>query len=278
MEERNVGRLRRILDLRRRVVGIRLLALQEDYEQTDLPELEGKGTLCRMYRLASEGQHFKAMGQHFLCSYSRYALGIPPRPEDGVLAGEGYILGGLYENRAVARQVMRNMRYSETENYGVELGPLEEMERADVVLLVVQAEQCMRIMQGYARKFGAPQSLCCYGNQAMCSDLTAKVLYSNDINLSLMCRGARLHAACDPGEMGVGIPAGKFAAVVDGVAETISPVSDNGVKQAILARFDDPADVGAEIVMDYNYSYALRRYDEKCARQKAKDEAAGAAR
>ena len=49
------------------------------------------------------------------------------------------------------------------------------------------------------------------------SDLVAKPFVRNDINVSLMCCGARTSTVSDEGELGIGMPVNMFEGVSEGI-------------------------------------------------------------
>ena len=60
----------------------------------------------------------------------------------------------LYEDAAIARQVQQDLCFVDQRIYGVMTGPLEEMEDADVVMLLCNGWQMMRLIQGYTWHHG----------------------------------------------------------------------------------------------------------------------------
>lgn len=142
------------------------------------------------------------------------------------------------------------------------MGPLQDMESADVVIIVTEAVNIMRILQGYAYKFGYPKHLRTIGNQAACSDLTAKPYFNNDLNISLMCEGARKYMKCSSGEMGVSMPINQFDDVVEGIVMTVNPVANKKEKDELLSRLHSEEELGIVIDKDTDYGKCLKEYDD----------------
>lgn len=155
---------------------------------------------------------------------------------------------------------------------GVEMGPLQDMESADVVIIVTEAVNIMRILQGYAYKFGYPKHLRTIGNQAACSDLTAKPYFNNDLNISLMCEGARKYMKCSSGEMGVSMPINQFDDVVEGIVMTVNPVANKKEKDELLSRLHSEEELGIVIDKDTDYGKCLKEYDDFVQRIKYEQE------
>ena len=270
MENENVFKLRRALRLERRVVGVHFLAYRQEYDTSLHEPMQGKRSFCGMVHLASNGEKIKVNGKNFACLGGAQSLGILDEPE-ATMSGRLYRECGLYGSHAIARQVNDSMQHIKHKIYGVEVGPLEEMEKADTVIILGSARQMMRIMQGYSNKFGVARHLSTVGNQAMCSDLVAKPFSNNDINLSLMCVGAHGNTRCSDGEMGIGFPIQYMHPLTDGVLLTLNLVEYNEEKKRILEGLDDPMGLGMPIEMNVSYGQNAARYREYCNEMEMKE-------
>ena len=76
----------------------------------------------------------------------------------------------------------------------------------DVVQIISNPYNYMRIVQGYAYYNGEPKSISILGNQAVCHKCTACPYVLKDINISLICIGTRHRAGLRDEDMLVGIP------------------------------------------------------------------------
>lgn len=264
MKDYNIDRLEKMLGLKGNIVGVKFIPYKAEYEALDdVPQLTKRVTYCNMVKRARDGAVFKAKKDNFFCVYSAFALGIE-EPGTSVTSGRNFLASKLYETNAVSRRAYESMDYLHQDIYGVVVGALKELKDADVVIIVCTAQQVMRIMQGYAYKYGMPRSLRSFGNQAMCSDLTSKPFFSNDINVSFMCKGARMYMQCDDGELGIGLPVGLFDSIAEGVLMTLNPVCTPGQKRAILERLSDTpeAELGISIDMEADYGRYLDEYEK----------------
>lgn len=232
-----------------------------------------------------DGKHFKVDKNLVTCDYARAAIGIE-KADISMREGRSFDHCGLAETRTIGKNIADAMMYIEQDIYGVELGPLEEMQHADIVIMVACAQTVMRIFQAYAYKYGSPKNLSFYSNQAMCSDMTSKVFHTNDINMSLMCNGTRRYGKFDDGELAVALPINMFDTLADGIIETLNAVQSGPEKKRIietLAHSQMPAceekarinykpdhtgtsgkknSLGLEIDMHYNYGKGLLEYDK----------------
>lgn len=261
MKNKNVSRLKSALSLNREIVGVKFIDYKEDFDSLDVEMPDKKGPFCYLVREAMEGNVLKIDDSIITCDYSKYALGII-KPDSAIKEGRSFCHGGLYESNSIAKDIVDSMCYSEYKIHGVLLGPLRLMEDADIVIIVDYAETMMRVMQSYAYKYGNPENLSFFGNQAMCADLVAKPYKNNDINMSLMCKGMRSYGRFDKGELGVGLPISMFDSLADGAVKTINPVNTAKEKKDILDSKPDDLDLGVDIDYDESYGIRLKEYDE----------------
>ena len=169
MKNRDVNRMCKALRLNRNIVGVKFLYFEHEYNNLDLNDYGKKTSYCMMVKHAMDGNHFKATLKHFACRCAVEALGLEEEME-GVVSGQRYYSLNLYESRAVAKAVTRDISRIKQKIYGIEIGPLEQLEDADVVMLMVNAYQLMRVVQGYTYKWGIPKNLYMAGNQGVCAE------------------------------------------------------------------------------------------------------------
>lgn len=252
MENLNVSKLEKSLGLKRHVIGVQFVYFKSEYEALDIPDYNKKTSFCMMVKAAMDGDVFKASANNFGCKCAIEALGIEEEMEC-VESGQRYFSIGLYESRAVAKAVTKMICRIKQHAFGVVLGPLENMEKADVVIFMTNAYQLMRVVQGYSYKFGTPQNITMAGNQGVCADLCAAPFEKNDMNFSVLCAGTRKMCKWGVEEMGVGVPIQMFAPLVDGVINTLNYIEYPEHKKEIRIRLDSPDELG--IVIDDNLHY-----------------------
>lgn len=274
MKQYNIRRMKKILDLEEEIVGVKFIRYKKEYDELNyIDELGKKVTYCNMIRRAMDGTLFKVNKTHFFCNYGAYALGIK-KPDISVASGQSYSECQLYETVSVSRKAVESMRYLNHDIYGVLIGPLKDIKEADVVIIIGNTYQTMRIMQGYAYKNGMPQNIRSFGNQAMCSDITSKPFYENDINVSFLCAGARMYGRYTESQLGIGMPIGLFDTVVEGVVMTFNPVARPREKKALEERLEGSAmeELGIEIDMNADYGCFISKYDEYVKKVKMNNE------
>lgn len=252
MKNVDVNRMSKALRLKRRVVGVRFLYFQHEYDRLDISEYGRKTSYCMMVKHAMDGNHFKAKLEHFACRCAIEALGLEEEME-GVVSGQRYYSLNLYESRAVAKDVTRDISRIKQNIWGIEIGPLEELEDADVVMFMVNAYQLMRVVQGYTYKWGIPKNLYMAGNQGVCADLTAGPFEKNDLNFSVLCAGTRKMCSWGDDEIGVGLPIQKFEPLTEGVIQTMNYIDYPTQKNEIRASLTEENELG--LIVDDNLHY-----------------------
>ena len=205
-----------------------------------------------MVRKAMDGGHFKASADHFGCRCALEALGLDEEMEC-VESGERYYSIKLYESRAVAKAVTRDISRIRQRIYGIEIGPLELLGDADVAVFIVNAYQLMRVVEGYSYKYGIPKSLCMAGNQGVCADLTASPFEKNDLNFSVLCAGTRKMCGWTDDELGVGVPFQQLAPLTEGIIKTLNYIEYPDRKKRIRERLEEPEELG--VLIDDNLHY-----------------------
>jgi uncharacterized protein (DUF169 family) len=259
MKKYDVERLDKALGLKRKIVGVRFLYFKTEYESLEIEEYGKKTSYCMMIQKAMAGGHFKAFSENFACRCALEALGLDKEMEC-VESGERYYSIKLYESRAVAKAVTKDISRIRQRIYGIESGPLEEMEEADVALFMVNAYQLMRVVEGYSYKYGIPKHLCMAGNQGVCADLTASPFEKNDLNFSVLCAGTRKMCSWQDDEMGVGIPIQQLSPLTEGIIETLNYIEYPERKKAIRQRIQRPDELGVLIDDELHYGKEGKAY------------------
>lgn len=221
MDKLLVKEVEKGLNLERKIVGIKFLVYKQEYDKSIAKPFKGRMRLCGFVNKSNYGEHIKVKVDNFACPGGPHQLGLMPQSEID-LSGQGLYHCGLYSDLSISREVSESFMRIPQKIYGLEIGPLDNIDNADIVIILGWAEQIMKIVKGYVYHYGVPNSFITVGNAAMCSDLVAKPFMKNDINLSLMCCGARTSTKSNHGELGVGMPLHIFKEVAIGVLKTIN--------------------------------------------------------
>ena len=114
------------------------------------------------------------------------------KPGDDFFDGSEGVMLGLFADKALASEVARKMAINNNPIYGVIVKPLELFETApDVVLMVTDTKNLMRIIQGYTHTYGMQARFNMAGNQAVCVESTVCPMQTGCINVSMFCSGTR---------------------------------------------------------------------------------------
>lgn len=236
------------LDLKRSPVGVRFLFTKEDYENSNSDSRTGTIVYCTAIRNAMNGESLKLKEENFACIASAMALGIADISEE-FTSGCRNCDKKVYEDLTVSRQIAKNMVFCKHKAYGVEIKPLSKFTKhnPNVVILVTYPYNLMRIVQGYAYKFGHLKNLHLGGMNAICQELTSFVHEENTLNISSLCSGTRAVSQWDDSELGIGIPFNKLQEISFGILDTINVMDNNNHKKIIQNKL-----LNSEILEDFN--------------------------
>lgn len=220
-------------------VGVRFLFLPEEVEACTAEPVPRPKSCCALISDgARRGLRQKADAAHVSCPGALTALGLRS-PGNFVTSGKQFSLMRLYASGAVARQATEALRFIPHRISGLEVGPLEKMEEADVAVILCQPWQAMRLLQGYCYHYGMPAHLGGIGNQGVCADLVARPYSCNDFNYSMLCPGARIHMESPESEMGCAMPIQQFPLVAQGTVRTTSLTMTDPQKRDLLEHLED---------------------------------------
>lgn len=122
--------------------------------------------------------------------------------------------------------------------YGVEIAPLSDYVSydLDVVILITNPYNAMRITQGYAYHNGPIKNVQFSGMQALCEECMTRPFENNEVNISMLCSGTRCVAQWQKDEPGIGIPFNKLSLIVDGLKNIINHMDQNPEKRLIESK------------------------------------------
>lgn len=247
-----IKKLYSCMELNKRIVGIKFLFSEEEFNSFHVKPAEHKLSYCMMVRIASSGKSVKVRAEHFKCNSSARALGIK-KSNSYINSGREYYSYGLYDSLGTAKGVQKNVTYINHELYGVLLQPIENFEcEPDVVIMISEPYNVMRIMQGYSYTYGMAKNIGFAGNQGVCSELTARPYENNDINVSMLCSNTRFSCNWEDSEMGVGMPYKMFLNVLEGIIKTVNSVEADYKKEKIIKRAEEN-EVELNVIMGENY-------------------------
>lgn len=264
-----IQQLNNALILDRRIVGVKFLYTKEKFDIADVKQLVSFLPYCVMVKSAASGASLKAGKENFGCPDGAISLGVYDPLKDGFsdkepeyfISGKRYAEPGVYKDLATSKKTMNNIVILKERVYGIMLRPLEEFaEDPDVVIIVTNPFNMMRLVQGYSYEYGTFSNYRLAGNQAICSESTAYPLVNNDINISLLCSGTRQNSKWKDSDMSIGMPYSKFAPVVNGVYQTINPLVRDEDKARIETNMKATNQEIIKIEYGTNYDSGIYRF------------------
>lgn len=248
-----VTKLNSVLEIERKIIGVKFLFEKSEYEAADAKPLTNKCPYCVMVKSAMAGVSIKASLEQFGCRGAINALGMVI-PDELSKSGRSALQLGLYQDIVVAKSARNDMTFCNHITYGVMLKPLEKFtDEPDIVIMVTNSYNAMRIIQGYSYMFGTQKNFKLGGNQAICSECTAYPFENNDINISTLCSGTRFWCAWSKNDLAIGIPYNKLEDVVEGVLHTVNATEPLSEKLRIGKKLKENNITDLEV--DYDKSY-----------------------
>jgi uncharacterized protein (DUF169 family) len=234
---------------------VRLINTKEEFDALEAEQVKGKMAYCQMIERAARGRLLKSSLENHSCDGATIALALE-RSSPRIESGEEYYSYNLYATRAAARRMRRSIAglpWSETETWGVLTGPLTGFSGfpPDLAILIAPPFAVMRLVQGWEYA-GGRKPLCDLGAmQGFCAELTAAVLQSGEMNLSVLCPSTRMLCRWGDDEMAASIPFERFYEVVEGVSATMASETKDK-KRTTVERFHA---AGKDIDLDPETGY-----------------------
>lgn len=228
------------LQLKRRVVGVKLYTDAEEFNNVDIPLRPGKAFYCQMIKMTSNGKSIKANLGTYACDTAARITGLKDYYEE-MEDIEGWNDTGLYANRAVATTMKENVRPVEASVYGVVTSPLATygasgLTEPDVLIVACNARQAMRLIQAYTYHHGFKTDIKLSGQCGVCFESTALPLLEKDISVSLLCSGTRHVCKWPDDVMMVSFPFSMADKILDGLGQTAEHCEPDEVKVSIIKR------------------------------------------
>lgn len=246
-------RLEILLELGRKPVGVKLVYNEKEYSQYKGRELIRPLSYCVAVKSASCGHGIKMTRKTGGCFGGNRALGLSECNSEFKDGTGGHRLG-LYASPEIAAGVARSVPICTPDTYGIIIKPLWEFERKpDVILVVSNTREAMRILQGYTYSCGLSKGFNLSGNQAVCVEATVTPMFTKELNISMFCSGTRDKACWKDSEVITGIPIEKAEKTMRGLLETVNAIELDERKREIEKGLKDLGDL--EIEIDYGKTY-----------------------
>lgn len=217
--------LKHTIGLKREPVAITFLYDEDEFDDYPAEIRDARIPYCVMVKKAAlSGMGRKTLLYHHACDGGTTALGLESSTPE-IDSGKTYFSYSLYASVATAHRHLSSIVRLCDEPFtvhGVAIVPLAECTRTpDVVIMVVNPYQAMRLVQGYAYHTGRKPGVDLGAMQAMCSEVTASPYVTGEMNVSVMCPSTRMLCKWDESDMLAGIPYELFETVASGVEATV---------------------------------------------------------
>lgn len=258
-----------LIDTNRRIVGVKVLKDEEEFNNYNIKPLDNPLSYCVGIKSATLGHRIKIDANTSGCKGSSRVLGLTDESQAYRDGFEGFSLG-LYKDVEVSMKCASEIKALSSSNHGVIIQPIEYFEQKfppDLVLVVCNPREAMRILQGYSYHFGVLKDICMSGNQGICFEATAFPLNNNTVNVSFLCSGTRYLSSWSKDEVAAGIPYSLFPKVIDGILNTINPIEMDERKRQIQKNLE------MSCISSYSIEYGKTYYTEleRMKREKRKN-------
>lgn len=200
--------MKELLQLEGSPVAIKFIT-SEDHIPEGVEPLSEIITHCQMVSKArNEGKIFYATSEKHACMGGSWALGLREMTKT-LKSGEFYYKLGKYDSWAACKRTIDRIPHVESgATYATAYAPLESTPFDPTVVLIITTPKAMlKLAQSNLYRLGGRITCNFSGIQSVCSDASAQVYLSGQMNYSLGCDGSRKFSGIQEGEMVMGIPA-----------------------------------------------------------------------
>ncbi len=210
-----VKELKELLDLKGNPVAVKLVESLDEIP-AGYQKMDEKKRHCEFVQDARlKGFKGYATGEEHLCKGGAGVMGIEPLPEP-VANGNMYYKLGNFQTPEGALETVQAIPKLEQKYTASLYSPLESAEfEPDVVVLLINPKQALRISQAYLNKKGGRIASDYSGIQSLCADAVAAVKERGIPNMTLGCNGSRKFAEVADEEVIIGIPPENLADIVE---------------------------------------------------------------
>lgn len=220
----HIDALKEEISLTREPVGITFLFTKEEYDNYPVEEIKHGTAYCVMVKYAAvDGKSLKCRLEHHRCDGATTAFALEHSTEQ-IESGKEYFSYKLYSSVSVARRMresIKSLHRMPVSTYGIAIVPLKDcVQTPDVIIMMTNALQAMRLVQGYEYYTGKKPVIDMGAMQAMCSELTVSPYLTGEMNVSVMCPSTRMLCKWTENDMAVAVPFELFEMVSKGVVAT----------------------------------------------------------
>ncbi len=233
-------------------VAVTRLVSAEDFSAFDARSPRAPLHYCAAVRMAAGGSALKLEGADMACDTSPRFLGFQSGHDDDEFV-ESYAEGGLYRDHGVTRRVLEGAAVLPPLT-GLGVVPLRlqpDGVEPDVLVVMTDPHGAMRLAQA-AGYLGHTMQQRTIGMHGMCVETTAAPIVHGEMNVSLLCSGARHTGEWPDDVLSVGIPGTMIEDIVSGLRLTADRFEPDRRKLRMLDSAEDLPD------LDLGRAYFLR--------------------
>lgn len=211
--------LKRLLTLRWSPVAVKLLKPGEA-KPDQVREPSAPLRHCQAITAARRGNSIYLPPRKHACPDGSAIMGLVPMSPK-LRSGELYLLFKKLPNLEIAQKMIASRPEFPPGSYSASvLAPLEEARfEPDVVIFTLYPEQMMWLCCATSYGSGERQQFHTSGYNSTCSDLTVKVMQSQQMNISFGCYGARAISDINDFEAYLSVPFRQLPALVEALEQ-----------------------------------------------------------
>lgn len=162
-----------LLGLESPPIAFKFLKNETEFNDFKATRTKNKTTYCALLKKSMTKGIIKANLKNLNCPGAARALGLMEIPEKFTSGVYGLNLK-IYKDINISKYVAANVINCKEMSSGFSVGKLADFEEdTDVVILLTNSYQTMRLAQAYTYGYGIKKDFVLTGNQAFCSELTA---------------------------------------------------------------------------------------------------------
>jgi len=216
MSYENEGKeLKELLGLKGSPVAVKLAKTPVDVP-AGYAKMAEKTRHCQFVQNARlKGEKGYATADEHMCKGGAGVMGLEPLP-DVVATGSQYHKLGNFKTAEGALETVNAMPKSAEKFYASVYAPLETAGfEPDVVVVVANPKQALRISQAYLHATGGRIAADYSGIQSLCADAVVAVKERGVLNMTLGCNGSRKNSGIADDEVILGVPPKSLPAIVE---------------------------------------------------------------
>lgn len=207
--------LTNLLKLRTQPVTVSWLAKPPDEKG---PRPFAPAAFCQVVRMAAIGGWFIQLGPEDIgCKTAQWIFGFR-EPDEGDI--EHHRQQYVKTNEEARRLISAKPRFEKGKISGIQVTPLNESKGGDVVMLIVDSHQALRLLQAWTFHHQEGVTFSLGSSSLICSFGAISAYKQNRIVITLPCIGARIYGLYQDHELICAFPYAQLGRILEGLEET----------------------------------------------------------